>query len=238
MGGGRRFSSATNPVKDEISKRQSSNTRSSCSVTSAQFTTGVSLLAVISFLCFELGGCIYSKRLDWEYCNSNQNATCANDDCACDWPSTLGECDAFYVGNVSMAIQVVWIFIFKNMLLDRISLVDIFTCNISRHEMLSFALLSPTFISTGFLFARREQTPTEWGDRGGVEYLARVCFNNYQVMLWLFAAMIMGHYHVKVKDTNWYKKLPFERKKIISPGIKEDNESIEIIRTSTRLQKR
>jgi len=220
------------------------------SVTSELFSTGVSLMAIITFLCFELGGCIYSKELDWNGCVEQLPTTCngtsvnLNDNvnvditCVCDWPSKLGECDSFYVGNVSMAIQIVWVYIFRNMLLGRLSIVDIFTANIRHYEMFSFGLLIPTFVSTGFLFARREQTPTDINSRGPLEHFARMYFNNYQVATWLLAAMILGHYHLKVKDTNWFKSLPDERRRLINPDIGKRLALDERLLTmSTRLKK-
>ena len=48
-------------------------------------------------------------------------------------------------------------------------MVDMFTCNMRRHEMITFVLLTPTFVSTGFLFARREQSPTDITTRGFME---------------------------------------------------------------------
>ena len=72
-----------------------------------------------------------------------------------------------------MAIQVVWVYILANLLHGRLSVVDMFTCNMRRHEMITFVLLTPTFVSTGFLFARREQSPTDITTRGFMEVSER-----------------------------------------------------------------
>ena len=45
-------------------------------ITNSLFQTGVSLMAIIIFLCFELGGCLYSKRDDYDQGKCDEWSEC------------------------------------------------------------------------------------------------------------------------------------------------------------------